>query len=176
MDYLETIDDPLKYYFKEKIGNLYINKDVMRLFIEKGNKGEGKSIQMLSDSFLHFSEIRDLEENSKKEPSRKIDRKSFMKKQVQKIKRNDNYEQNQIKKKVDAMMVDKVNTFVQTHKDVNKFENNFDKFGNNDSLVKGNLDVQASVLNSKLFARKQKSIIKGIIKRFISILWYQLFE
>lgn len=172
MDYLETIDDPLKYYFKEKIGNLYLNKDVMKLFVEKGNKGEGQSIHMLSDSFMNFSEIRDLENSTKKEPSRLIDRKSFVKKQGRKTKKEaDNYEKAQIKKKVDAMMIDKVNNFVQKNNDVVRIDSKFGNFGNNDSLIKNNLDSQSSVLNSKLFARKQKSFIKGYLKRFIKIFW-----
>ena len=169
MDYLETIDDPLKFYFKERIGNLYLNKDVMKLFLDKGNKGEGKSVQMLSDSFMNFSEIKDLEKNTK-DPTRLIDRKSFAKKKGRRSRKDtDSYEQVQIKKKVDAMMVDKVNTFVQKSKEANKHESKFDEFGNNDSLVKGNLDIQISVLSSRLFARKQKSFIKGELKRFIKV-------
>ena len=168
MDYLETIDDPLKYYFKEKIGNLYINKDVMRLFIEKGNKGEG-GIHMLSDSFMNFSEIKDLEKSQKRDSSRAIDKKGFAKKAKRKQKQEDNYENAQIKKKVDAMMVDRVNSFVQRNSEVNRFGNKFGQFVNNDSLVRGNLDIQTSSLNSKLFARKQKSVIKGEIKRFIAL-------
>ena len=69
MDYFEKLNDPLKYYFKEKIGSLYINKDVIGLFINKGNKGEGSKIQELSNSFLNFSEIKEIKKESKRKLS-----------------------------------------------------------------------------------------------------------
>ena len=175
MDYLETIDDPLKYYFKERIGNLYINKDVMKLFIDKGNKGEGESVQMLTDSFLQFSDIQELDQGNKKETPRAIDRRSFKKKMNARKTDADNYDNAQIKKRVDAMLVDKVSKLTQKNSDVNQEGSKFGRFINNDSLIKGSLDIQTSALNSKLFARKQKSVIRGKLTRHVEDFRHQHF-
>lgn len=169
MDYLEAINDPLKYYFKEKIGNLYINKDVMKVFIEKGHKEKGQSVLMLNESFLKFSEIDALETSTPyKQPSRIIDRPSFKKKirQRSSIVIND-YENAKIKKKVNAIMLDKINNKIIKNKDASYLQTNFCAFMNNDDLVKLNLQTQTSVINSKLFARRQKSFIKGNFIRYI---------
>lgn len=163
MDYLEAINDPLKHYFKEKIGNLYINKDVMKIFIEKGNKGEGQSVLLLTDSFLKFSEIQDLEQTKvNKEPIRLIDRMSFKKKMKEKpISAFEAYEKTKAKKKLDAHMIDKVNDEMVKNKNVSYVATDIGKFIDNDQIVKLNLDLQVSTFNSKLFTRRQKSFIKG---------------
>lgn len=166
MDYLETIDDPLKYYFKEKIGSLYVNKDVMKLFTGKDNMEVEKEVEVLTNLFMRFSEIRDLKTNPNTKPSRMIDRPSFIKRIVA---QTDNYEKKEIKKKVDAMMVDKVHTFFEKNNEANKFGTKFTQFVDNDSLVRDKLELQNSVIQSKIFARKQKSMIKGRLNRTIKV-------
>lgn len=163
MDYLETINDPLKYYFKEKIGNLYINKDVMKVFIEKGNKGEGQSVVMLTESFMNFSEIEDLQKTkARKEPSRIIDRMSFKKKLgARPTNPVESYEQEKLKKKTNAIMMNKVNDVVAKDRTVSYIDSDFGRFVDNDQLVRLNLDTQNSMIQTRLFARKQKSFIKG---------------
>lgn len=169
MDYFEKLNDPLKYYFKEKIGNLYINKTVINLFIHKGKEGEGKTPQEITDSFLRFSEIKELQETPKNDSTKRfIDKLSFRKKSKRMKVRNsiDIYADKKKKKQIEAVMQHKVNNHSERNTEINKIGSKFNKFQKNDHMIKETLDVQISSINSKLFARRQKSMVKSWLIRF----------
>lgn len=169
MDYFEKLNDPLKYYFKEKIGNLYINKDVIGLFINKGNKGEGSKIQELSNSFLNFSEIKEIKKESKRKLSQRFMNKlSFRKKNSGKKMRSsiELYEEKKKKKQINAMMINKVVENLESDTDINKMSSKFGKFIKNDAIVKNTLNVQASEIEKRIFERKQKSMVKGKLNSY----------
>lgn len=162
MDYFENLNDPLKYYFKEKIGNLYINKNVMDLFIHKGTKGKGKKEQRLSDSFLKFSEIAELKQSKKKNLSQRfLESIGVGKKNLQNS--NELFEKRKKKKQIDAMLRNKVN--IQLEREEVGMDTRFARFRRNDQQVKETLDLQTSNLNEKLFSRRQRSIIKSRLIR-----------
>lgn len=169
MDYLEIINDPLKIYFKEKIGNLYINADVIKLLTDKGQKGEGQQLQKLTDSFLNYSNPTESEKPTNKLSRAGMLEKSFFRKHNGKSKRKSSielYEKARLKKR--AEIHGNINTVVGSHTDtgINRLDQNFDQFNDNNIVVKSNLDLQSSTIECKLYARKQRSIIKGEIIRF----------
>jgi hypothetical protein len=172
IEYCEYIKDPLKLYFQEKIENLYLKKDVMRVILQTDNQNKGSSeipkVEILSNSFLKFSEIQDIKESQlQKGSSLAIDRPL----RVQ-LDRHDktgtdsfeNYASTKLKKNLDLQMMMKVNDqLVKNDPNTGRKKNSskFIEFVNNDSLVKDNLNNQVSILNSKLQARKFGSMIKG---------------
>ena len=59
MEYCEFIREPLKLYFQEKLEYLYLNEKVAKMLVKQENKERKEDIQVLSESFLNFSEIQD---------------------------------------------------------------------------------------------------------------------
>ena len=59
MEYCDYIREPLKLYFQEKLEYLYLNEKVAKMLIKQDNRDNQKNIQILSDSFLNFSEIQE---------------------------------------------------------------------------------------------------------------------
>ena len=169
MDYLESLQDPLKYYFKEKIGSLYINRNVMDLFINKGAKGEG---QRLTDSFLQFSEITELRQNKQKNLSRRfLDSINFNRNRHSNFKDSGAlFEVKKKKKQIDAMLRNRVSLQL-AKEDMRKMDSQFARFRRNDKQVKELLDMQTSNLNSKLLERRQRSMIKSWVIR--AAVWFE---
>ena len=58
-EYCEYIREPLKLYFQEKLEYHYLNEKVAKMLIQQENKATREDIQVLSDSFLNFSEIQE---------------------------------------------------------------------------------------------------------------------
>ena len=59
MEYCEYLREPLKLYFQEKLEYLYLNEKVAKMLIKQDNKNKKQDIQVLSESFLNFSEIQE---------------------------------------------------------------------------------------------------------------------
>jgi uncharacterized membrane protein YheB (UPF0754 family) len=59
MDYCEMIREPLKLYFQEKLEYLYLNEKVAKMLLKQENRAKKEDVQVLSDSFLNFSEIQE---------------------------------------------------------------------------------------------------------------------
>ena len=101
VDFCETFKSPLRKYFREKISNLYLRKEVIKILIknEKQANDAIEEIGILGNSFLKFSEIQEM---------------NFIpteKKNLNNLKKSSNskdYENYKIKKNVNAMMMYKV--------------------------------------------------------------------
>ena len=216
MDYFEKLNDPLKYYFKEKIGNLYINRTVINLFINKGNRGEvvEEEKEEITDSIFNFPELKELKDKPKTESTRKfINRlvhndsakifntkeeeknssKGFLrglsfskKKNKHKKKRKPrkmrnsieiyNDKRNRKKTEINDMIDNLANKqFIGRDTEINKVGSKFSKFRKNDNMIRETLDVQTSSINSKLFERRQKSMIRSSLIRFEQTIEYKCF-
>lgn len=170
MDYLESISDPLKYYFKEKIGSLYINKDVMRLFIEKGRQAGKNFDSLTNDSKITISEIVDTENGNPKKLNKNLTRKPSINKKQRKMARDTiaKYDSRKAKHQINGGI--QLRSPINPHSDsaFTKLNSKFDQFNTNNNIVKEHLNMQTSTINSKLFARKYRSITKGTIIRAIT--------
>ena len=169
MDYLDAINDPLKIYFKEKMGNLYINEHVVRMLVEKGQRGEGQKLERLADSFFNQSNTPEPEESSRR-PSKVVSSNGLEKSKFSRLGRKrkssiELYEKARQRKitegSVQSPLID------QKHMDtgINKIDRNLDQFDDNNNLMKTNLDMQSNTIECKVYARKQKSVIKGGLNR-----------
>ena len=96
MEYCEYIREPLKLYFQEKLEYLYLNEKVAKMLIKQDNQENRKNVQILSDSFLNFSEIQEtpltgleeyFSENNFKENSKEKKREMNLEGNSDKIKR-----------------------------------------------------------------------------------------
>jgi hypothetical protein len=176
VEYCEYIKDPLKLYFQEKIETLYLKKDVMRVIIEADNQRVGleepKKVEILSNSFLKFSEIQDIKESQLQKGSiRTIDRQAnglFDRMQTGEGEPINNYASTKLRKNLDLKLMMKVNDELIRNDPGNGTARNgskFEEFVQNDSLVKDALNNQMSMITSKLQARKHNSMIKGPLIR-----------
>ena len=54
--------DPLKYYFQEKAAGLFLRKEVMRVFIEEGNRERGQIVNHIENATNGFPKESDSDE------------------------------------------------------------------------------------------------------------------
>ena len=145
----------------------------MKLILEEDNMKNNKEdqrVEILSESFLKFSDIQDLAESHlQRDSTRTIDRQN-----VNTMKRNNppsesllNYQSTKFRKNIDCMMMMKVNDQMSKpeRQSQTKISDKFQEFTNNDSIVKDNLNSQLSMINSKINARRHKGFNKGLLIR-----------
>jgi len=144
----------------------------MRVILEADNQRVGqeetKKVEILSNSFLKFSEIQDIKESQLQKGSlRTIDRQGKV--MYDRAQNGDgdplnNYASTKLRKNLDLKMMMKVNDELirtdQTNGTV-RHSSKFEEFIQNDSLVKDALNNQLSMITSKLQARKHNSMIRG---------------
>lgn len=172
MDYLEGISDPLKYYFKEKIGSLYINKDVMKLLIEKGSRGVG---QTLKESLLPNSDFETTVNRRSREPSPKSTKRLNFKKTKEPARNTiDKYDATRAINDIREVNKKLVNPHLDSA--YTKIDSRLNQFEHNNGIVKGKLAVQTSSINSRLFARKHKHNTKGKFTRAIEDILAEAFD
>ena len=160
--------DPIKIYFQEKAANLFLRKEIVKIFIEEDNKNktnQQEPVQILSNSFLNFSELRDVSEKHVPTSIDQINLPSskFVKKTlVSEREIISNYDKGQMNKKIDMIMMVKVNDQMVNQETDKKadFSNRLIKFEKNDSLIASNLESQTSNVNSRLVQRKMNSKIR----------------
>ena len=64
MDYCQAIKEPLKIYFQEKLEYLFLNEKICQMLIKENNRAQvNESTEILSNSFLKFSEIQNKNDN-----------------------------------------------------------------------------------------------------------------
>lgn len=170
MDYLDAINDPLKVYFKEKMGNLYINENVVRMLVEKGQRGEGQKLNRLADSFFNQSSPPEHEDSSRR-PSKVgsgLEKSKFTKNARKRRSSIELYEKARQRKMTEGSVQSPL--LGQKHMDtgINKIDRKLDQFSENNNLMKSNLDLQSNSIECKIYARKQKSVIKGGLTRTAS--------
>lgn len=88
MEYCDYIKEPLKLYFQEKLEYLYLNEKVFKMLIKEDNfEKKRDEIELLSNSFLQFSEIKEEQpgEISEKEYFSNTNYESLDTEQLQKI-------------------------------------------------------------------------------------------
>jgi hypothetical protein len=153
----------------------------MRVILEADNQRVGleepKKVEILSNSFLKFSEIQDIKESQLQKGSmRTIDRKAngvFDRMQNGDGDAFNNYTSTKLRKNLDLKLMMKVNDELVRNDPANpniRNSSKFEEFVQNDSLVKDALNNQLSMINSKLQARKQNSMIKGrLIRKQLSV-------
>lgn len=167
MDYLEALNDPLKHYFKERIGALYTNTRVMEFLVEKAQKGEKESYHVPSDAFIKSSPVEKDGSIKNNRIQSKFKAKGLNKKRKKLKRKNsiDLHEKNMTKAK--AVNPNKLSSAVFPDTGVNRLEQDLEKFVRNNSVVKSNLDMQWTNIECKVYARKQKGVIKGELSRII---------
>lgn len=165
VDYLEFIRDPLKLYFQEKIESLFLKKAVMKAIIREDNTTNGpeRKVEILSDDFLNFSEIQDINGSILQSSIRTIDQKLILP-QERRESRN--------KKNIGLELMFKVNSEMnkQSNDEDAKISKKFTDFKDNDVTVKESLDQQESLISNKLKDRRSRVITKERMKnsRYIS--------
>lgn len=166
VDFCETFKSPLRKYFREKISNLYLRKEVIKILIknEKQANDAIEEIGILGNSFLKFSEIQEM---------------NFIpteKKNLNNLKKSSNskdYENYKIKKNVNAMMMYKVKDEMLKKKKKGSSEKTigtFEKFKSNDNIIEDELKSQFSLIQEKLNQRKKNSMMKDLKNKSFSIL------
>jgi len=148
----------------------------MRVILEADNQRVGyeetKKVEILSNSFLKFSEIQDIKESQLQKGSmRTIDRHANG--LLERIQNGDgdplnNYASTKLRKNLDLKLMMKVNDELVRNDQANgnvRHSSKFEEFVQNDSLVKDALNNQLSMITSKLQARKQNSMIRGELIR-----------
>lgn len=168
MDYLGALNDPLKGYFKEKMGNLYLNKDVIRFLVETGEKGEGQQFRDFSESYLQATEVPKLEKPRKKSISDRIVEKPSQRRITRSKRRNslELYDKALKKKKLENDYKHRNEPQHHTDTGFNKLDKELEQFKENNSIVKTNLDLQSNTLECKIYVRKQKTMMRGKVRRF----------
>jgi len=176
IEYFEYVRDPIKFYFQEKAANLFLKKEVVKVFIEEDNKSKNpkkEPIQVLTNSFLNFSELRDgSDPYVQKELSLPNGKNSvFSKKEVTAPQLSEtvimeNYNKDQMTKRMDMIMMVKVNDeMIQKETDPTKqISNRLVNFEKNDSLISSNLESQTSAVNNRLAQRKLNSKLRCQLK------------
>ena len=153
VDVCETMKSPLRKYFREKISNLYLRKDVIKILI-KNEKQANDAIEemgILDNSFLKFSEIQGVNFISPEKNDKILNNNSNGK----------DYENYKIKKNVNAMMMYKVKDEMLKKNFSEPDIKTFDQFKSNDNIIKDELKNQTSLIQEKINQRKKNSMIKN---------------
>ena len=176
IEYFEYAKDPIKLYFQEKASNLFLRKEIVALFLEedKSPTDPQPKVQMLSNSFLNFSEIREVNERTSRHDlgSIRLESKVFV--ATPKGKQNgetmESYDKAQLAKKVDMVMMVKVKDEMNNKETkVDTTASKLMNFEKNDSLIASSLESQTSAVNNRLAKRKANSMLKGGMSR----IWYE---
>lgn len=147
MNYMENVNDPLKYYFKQKIGNIYVNKEIINLLWKKKNS-KTRNLQLV----LERKKPEKIEKMDKRNVNTLIDR---YKKKVKFWKRIKEpvYNKNQIERKV-----------VKKRRGIDVVSI-INKFYQNDKVHNRNIRDQLSYINTRLYTRRDKALHKSYLKR-----------
>ena len=152
VEYFEYVSDPMKLYFQEKIEALFYKKPVMKALLEQDNLANApkKKIELLSDNFLKFSDINDLDSSAINRSSvRTIDQKPL---------KIDQHRDSKAKKTVDILFMYKVNDQLNKtpqEEDI-KVSKRLTDFKNNDVTVRQSLDFQETLVSNKLKERRKR--------------------
>lgn len=152
VEYFEYVSDPMKLYFQEKIEALFYKKPVMKALLEQDNLANApkKKIELLSDDFLKFSDINDLDSSAVNRGSvRTIDQKPL---------NIDKHRDSKAKKTVDILFMYKVNDQLNKapHEEDVKVTKRLTDFKNNDVTVRQSLDFQETLVSNKIKERRKR--------------------
>lgn len=146
-------------YFQEKAANLFLKKEVMKVFIQDGNREKhnvGSSTEILSEAFLNFSDV-----FSKPQTDHS---KSTMNSDDDLLSR---YVSDRAVKRIDCLYMMKVNDEMIKAKPLVGLNSRAQVFETNDWTISDSLNDQISKMQSKLKQRKINSFLKGeFIRRF----------
>lgn len=153
-----------------------MKKEVVKAFIEEDNKSKNpkkEPIQVLTNSFLNFSELKDGSDRFIQKElivpngnNGMFSKKDVASQQLSETVIMENYSKDQMAKKMDMIMMVKVNDEM-IHKDTDptkQISNRLVNFEKNDSLINSNLESQTSAVNNRLAQRKLNSKLRCPLK------------
>lgn len=150
IEYFEALRDPLRLYFQEKAANLFLKKEVMRVFIEDGNRertGGPSRDHILSTSFLEFSEVFAKPEAP---PELVPTDEDLLNK----------YANEKAAKRIDCLFMMKVNDEI-LKKGPSVTATPTDVHERNESLISDSLNSQVENLKARVNQRRLRSFMKG---------------
>lgn len=140
-------------YFQEKASNLFLKKEVMRVFIQDGNREKhnvGSSTEILSESFLNFSDICPKPATEHSKSTAHSDEDLLTK-----------YVSDRAVKRIDCLFMMKVNDEIIRDRPATDVGTRAQVFEKNDGVFADSLNEQVSRMQSKLKQRKINSFLKG---------------
>ena len=161
IDFCTVTKNPVRAYFETKLRNLQQSKRIIKVLIETDNEKQsgGGHVPVLSNSFLNFSDIKELGQT--KSPAEETsNRFNFKKKKKPAIDNSTNKQKKSIRDRDALNMMLRVNETIMNLKQKDEIVFNHAVFNGNDKLITHNLEEQLENFNKRLFSRKRASLNK----------------
>lgn len=172
IEYFEYAKDPVKFYFQEKAANLFNRKEIVKAFLGEGNKANNakEPVELLGNSFLNFSELRDAQESNSQFALQSFNKPTPKSPPISTLVSEkhilDAYQKDQMSKKIDMIMMMKVNDqMLSNAPNQDSMSHRLVNFEKNDSLISSHLESQTSAVNNRLAQRKMQSRLRSSVKR-----------
>ena len=150
MDYCDILGDPLKYYFKQKIGSIYVNREVVDMLWRKAEKEDTVPFETFGKrehKELNVGFVgKRRSDNVLKKYTKKL---QFWKKMKEKQKEDEKMESRSVCKIRQSMINAKAKVI---------------QFNENDRLHSINIKNQSSYINRRLYNRKIKAFHRDITR------------